>query len=130
MDKSATATRIKVIPCAILWIVSYAFCFLVVKELHPAKPLGIVLSLLPVLTFALFIYSIVKNVATLDEVEIRIQMEAAVLAFTLSLLLLMTLGLLDLVIVLKKDDWGYRHLVPMVFTFYFFGLFIARRKYS
>ena len=66
----------------------------------------------------------------MDELAIRIYLEAAVIAFALCLLLLMTLGLLDLVIVLKKEDWSYRHLVPYLAIFYFLGLFIAKRKYN
>lgn len=66
----------------------------------------------------------------MDEVERRIQLEATVWGFTLSLLLLMTLGLLDLVVSLNKEDWGYRHLIPYFFVFYFFGIFISKRKYN
>lgn len=65
----------------------------------------------------------------MDEVERRIQLEATVIAFTLALLLVMTLGLLDLVVILNKEDWGYRHLIPYLFIFYFAGLLISRRKY-
>ncbi|MEJ7610585.1 MAG: hypothetical protein WKF88_05335 [Ferruginibacter sp.] len=66
----------------------------------------------------------------MDEVERRIQLEAVVWAFTLGLLLLMTLGLLDFVVILKKADWSYIHLIPYFFTFYFLGIVISKRKYS
>ncbi len=66
----------------------------------------------------------------MDEVEIRVQMEAVVIAFSLGLLTLMTLGLLDLVITLNKEDWGYRHLFPYFVIFYFVGLIISKRKYN
>lgn len=66
----------------------------------------------------------------MDEVQIKIQMEAVVLAFALGLLLVMTLGLIDLFIVLNPEDWSYRFLVPIFIAFYFLGLFIAKRKYN
>jgi hypothetical protein len=66
----------------------------------------------------------------MDEVHIKVQLEAVVIAFSLGLLLLMTLGLLDLIISLNKDDWSYRYLVPLFIAFYFFGLFISKRKYN
>ena len=91
---------------------------------------GIILSFIPVVTFGLFIYSIIKGVASMDEMQIRVQMEAVVIAFSLVLLTLMTLGLLDLVITLKKEDWGYRHLFPYFAIFYFIGLIISKRKYD
>jgi len=65
----------------------------------------------------------------MDEVQVRIQMEAVVIAFSLVLLMIMTLGLLDLVITVKKEDWGYRHLVPYFALFYFIGVVISKRKY-
>lgn len=42
----------------------------------------------------------------------------------------MTMGLLDLVVVLNKEDWSFRHLVPIFVVFYFIGLFISKRKYN
>lgn len=56
-------------------------------------------------------------------------MEAVVLAFALALLTIMTLGLLDVAVDLKQEDWAYRFLVPMFTAFYFIGLLISKRKY-
>ncbi len=119
----------KVVFFAALWFVTYTICFLILKNLSPDTTPGLILSFLPVVTFALFIYSIIKGVASMDEVEIRIQMEAAVIAFSLALLMIMTLGLLDLVVVLNKKDWSYTHLVPYFALFYFIGVVISKRKY-
>ena len=113
----------------IAWAVTYIVSLLTVKELEPAKTVGIILSFLPTVVFAFFIYNFIKGVGSMDEVERRIQLEAAVVAFALGLLLLMTLGLLDLVVVLNKEDWGYRHLIPYFFVFYFLGLCIALTSY-
>jgi hypothetical protein len=103
---------------------------LTIKQASPDATTGIILSFIPVLAFALFIYSIIKGVSSMDEVQIRVQMEAVIIAFSLGLLTLMTLGLLDLVITLKKEDWGHRHLVPYFFLFYLIGLIVSKRKYE
>jgi len=130
MEKTKNAPRSKVVLFAALWFVTYSISLLTIKKLSPDTAAGVILSLLPVITFAIFIYSIIKSVASMDEVQIRVQMEAAVIAFSLVLLLIMTLGLLDLVLTLNKEDWGYRHLVPYFAIFYFVGLFISNRKYN
>ena len=130
MEKTKNAPRSKVVLFAALWFVTYSISLLTIKKLSPDTAAGVILSLLPVITFAIFIYSIIKSVASMDEVQIRVQMEAAVIAFSLGLLLIMTLGLLDLVLTLNKEDWGYRHLVPYFAIFYFVGLFISNRKYN
>lgn len=130
MEKIKMTPFSKVVLFAVLWFVTYTICLLTIKKLSLDTVTGIVLALLPVITFALFIYSIIKGVASMDEMQIRVQMEAAVIAFSLGLLLIMTLGLLDLVIPINKEDWGYRHLVPFFALFYFVGLFISKRKYN
>jgi len=118
-----------VVYAAILWAVTYIGCLLVLKEMNPEKHVGIVLSFLPTIAFVIFIYNYIKAVAGMDEVERRIQLEATGIAFTLGLLMIMTLGLLDLVVVLKKEDWGYGHLIPYFFIFYLIGIIYSRRKY-
>ena len=130
MEKIKTSSGSKILFYGILWAVVYMVCLLVVKKLEFSKTSGVILSFLPTITFVLFIYNFVKGVGSMDEVERRIQLEATVWGFTLGLLLLMTLGLLDLVVTLNKEDWGYRHLVPYFFVFYIFGIFISRRKYN
>ena len=119
----------KILLAGSLWVTTYLICLLAVKKIAMIKAAAISLSLIPVLTFALFIYFFIKNIRNMDEVEKSIQLEAAVWAFSLGLLLLMTLGALDVVVVLNKKNWGYLSLVPYFVIFYFIGLFISRRKY-
>ena len=118
-----------ILVAGLLWAITYISCLMAVKELEPSKTLGLFLSFLPVITFAYFIFQFIRGIKAMDELECTIQLEATVIAFTLALLLIMTLGLLDNVVTLKKEDWSYRHLVPYLFLFYFLGLFISRRKY-
>lgn len=129
MEKSIKSYGNRILVTGLLWAIAYLSCLLIVKELDPGKTLGIILSFLPAACFALFIFHYIKGVGAMDELERRIQLEAAVIGFTLAIMLIMTLGLLDLVIILKKEDWGYRHLIPFFVAFYFLGLYITKRKY-
>ena len=65
-----------------------------------------------------------------DELERRIQLEALAFAFPMTLLLIMTLGLLEIAIGLNRDHWSYRHVWPMLFILYFAGLARAKRRYE
>lgn len=130
MDKSKQHLNDRVYVYAVLWLISYAGSLMAIKKLNIEKEVGILLTIIPFLAFSLFIYKFYRSVIFLDEVQIKIQMESAVIGFTLGLLLLMTLGLLDLVVTLNREDWSYRHLVPYFTIFYFIGLFISKRKYN
>lgn len=130
MKRSEPSKGYGVFYLALLWAASYIVSLFVLKESNPGKVAAIVAAVVPAVLFAWCVFSVIKSAANMDEVEVRIQMEAAVLAFALSFILIMTLGLLDLAVELNKEDWGYRHLVPYFMVFYLFGLFMARRKYS
>ena len=130
MDKQKKHLNDRILIYAVIWSLSYVGSLFALKTLEIPTEAGIVLSVITVLAFALFIYKYYRSIFFMDEVQIKIQMEAVVIAFSLGLLLLMTLGLLDLVITLNKNDWSYRYLVPLFVAFYFFGLFISKRKYN
>ena len=89
---------------------------------------GIALAPLP--AFAWFLREFIRSVSGTDELERRIQLEALAVAFPLTLLLLMTLGLLQIAIDLSMDDWSYRHIWPFLYVFYLMGLVRARRRYQ
>ena len=74
--------------------------------------------------------TIVRGARELDELERRIQLEALATAFVLAVLLLMTLGLMELAIALNRDDWSYRHVWAMLPMLYLAGLTFARRRYA
>jgi hypothetical protein len=120
----------RVLIYAVIWCLSYVGSLFALKTLDIPKEAGIVLTVITVLAFALFTYKYYRSIFFMDEVQIKIQMEAVVIAFSLGLLLLMALGLLELIITLNKNDWSYRYLVPLFVAFYFLGLFISKRKYN
>jgi hypothetical protein len=102
-----------------------------VLELDDLSPsLRIVAALLPVPPFALMLWGIIKGVRHMDELEQRIHLEALAVAFPLALVLLMTLGLLELAIPLPREDLSYRHVWAFLPLFYFGGLALARKRYK
>jgi hypothetical protein len=80
--------------------------------------------------FATMLWFMIRGIAGADELERRIHLEALVVAFPLSVLLLMVLGLLELAIDLNPANWSYRHLWPMMVMFWAAGQAVARGRYS
>lgn len=114
---------------AVIWCLSYIGSLFALKSFDLKMEVGIILTFITLLAFSIFIYKYYRSIFFMDELQIKIQMEAIVIAFSLAITLLMTLGLLDLFINLNKEDWSYRHIVPYFVLFYFIGLFISKRKY-
>jgi hypothetical protein len=94
------------------------------------KPALIAIVIVPVVPAALFLYFFITEMRQADELQRRIQLEALAFAYPLTLLLLMTLGLLQLVMDLNPADWSYRHVWQFVIVFYVFGIAIAARRYQ
>jgi hypothetical protein len=92
--------------------------------------LRVFIALLPVVAFVWLLWAFMQEVTQADELERRIQLEALAVAFPLTLILVMTLGLLQLAVPLSPDDWSYRHIWPLIYVFYLFGLLRARRRYE
>ena len=57
-------------------------------------------------------------------------MIAVAIAYPVVVMLLMTLGLVELVVPLNRDDWSYRHVWQMLGVIYLLGLFLAKRRYE
>jgi hypothetical protein len=87
-------------------------------------------AILPVPFFAWLLYELVRSARELDEMQRRIPLEAVAIAYPLVVMLLMTLGLVELVVPLNRDDWSYRHVWQMQGVLYFIGLFMAKRRYE
>jgi hypothetical protein len=115
---------------AVLFVGSYFIARGVLEQQHWSVWLRLLSVIPPIAFFALMLWSIIRGVQQLDELEQRIQLLALAVAFPLTLLLLMTLGLLELVIKLPPQDLSYRHVWAIVPIFYFFGIVIARKRYS
>jgi hypothetical protein len=93
-------------------------------------PLRTVIALAPVPFFVLFLFSFHRAVRQLDEMQQRVQLEALAIAFPTTLLILMTLGLLQVAgIALSPADWSYRHVLQIAIVLYFLGVMFAQRRY-
>jgi hypothetical protein len=113
-----------------LWLVTYFAARFALEAFERGTPLAIAAALLPIAPFAAVLWSFIKDIRADDELERRIQLEALAVAFPVTVLLLMVLGLLDLAITLNPDDWSYRHLWPMLTIFWIVGQALARRRYT
>jgi hypothetical protein len=94
-----------------------------------ATSLRVLIALVPVPATAALLFALVRSIRKLDELQVRIQLEALAVAYPLAMLLLMTLGLLQLAVVLSPHDWSYRHVWPFLAIFYVAGLALANRRY-
>ena len=91
--------------------------------------LRVAIALVPLPAFIWLLWSFIREVREADELERRIQLEALAIAFPLTMVLVMTLGLLQVAIPLPPEDWSYRHIWPLIYVFYLFGLTFARKRY-
>lgn len=114
----------------VAWFLSYVGARALLELPATATWLRVLAALAPAPLAAAALITIVRGARQLDELEQRIQLEALAVAFVLAVLLLMTLGLLELAVVLNPDDWSYRHVWAMLPLFYVIGLTAARRRYA
>lgn len=130
MSEARSMDRITANPVVpgIIWGVTYIGARLALELELPAR-LRLILAIAPVLPFMLTLVGLVRGIRSMDELHRRVHLEALVLAFPLTLLLIMTLGLLELAVGLSPDDWSYRHLLPFLVLFYAFGLWRAWKRY-
>lgn len=118
---------------SLLWALTFAICFGVsvyyLSGYYISVPIALLIIAINVLLFGTYSIKFIQSIKLLDEVQIRIQFEAVTVAFALSLLLVMGLGMLGLVKNLGLDSISYLYIFPLLFLFYFIGLFISKRKY-
>ena len=115
---------------SILFLVAYLAARAVLAVPETDRWLRILVALLPVGPFVGLLYGLARGVRRLDELEQRIQLEALALAFPLAMILLLTLGLLEIAIQLPPEDLSYRHVWAMLPVLYFIGLIVATRRYQ
>jgi hypothetical protein len=109
----------------VLWVASYFLARAIMESAAPSTLIKVLVALLPILPFAAFLYLVVKSQRGMDELELRVQVEALAIAFPLSVLFLMVFGLVGqaLDLTLERHVWFY---LPI---FYFAGLSLAWRRY-
>ncbi|HJU43932.1 MAG TPA: hypothetical protein VJ691_13990 [Vicinamibacterales bacterium] len=92
--------------------------------------LRVAIALLPLPFFGWWLWTWMKGVLHLDELQRRIELEALAFAFPTSLLFLATMGLLDVAVPMAGADFNLRHLWLMMPMLYYIGLWLAQRRYA
>jgi hypothetical protein len=100
------------------------------KDLQLPTWAKVTAALIPILPTALFLWVEVSAIRELDELHRRVHLEALAIAYPLAILLLVTLGFLQLAIDLPAEDWSYRHVWVYLPLLYFISLSIAWRRYK
>lgn len=114
-----------------IWIVTFfAARFLLDKGFNAPQSVKIAAALLPIVPTALFLWVVVAAIRGLDELHRKVHLEALVIAFPLSILMLVTLGFLQLAIDLPAENFSYRHIWAFMPMIYFGCLAFAWRRYQ
>ena len=127
---SDRARTIRLALAALSWFVAYFVARGFLKDSEAATWLRVVVALMPVPFFVATLILVVRGARDLDELQRRIQVEALAFAFLVTMVFLMTLGLLQRAIVLPFEDWSYLHVWVYLPVFYFGGIAIASRRYQ
>ena len=114
----------------LLWAAIYVVARGLLETAIEPRSLRIAIALLPVPFFVWWLWTWMKGVGQMDELERRIELEALAFAFPIAVVLLMTLGLLDLATPLNPDDWSMRHVWAIMPALYYMGLWGAKRRYQ
>ena len=121
---------IVVISSAVLWALVYFLARWLLDNRQLQDGLRVVVVLTPIVPFAIFLVLMLAGIRQMDELHRKVHLEALAIAFPLTMLLLMLLGLLELVIPLSPEDWSYRHVWQFLPLFYFLGLAFTWRRYQ
>ena len=114
----------------ILWMSVYGISRGLLEMSGLSTEVRIAAALLPIPFFVWWLWTWMKGVSQMDELERRIELEALAFAFPIAVVLLMTLGLLDIAMPLNPDDWSPRHIWAMMPALYYMGLWRAKRRYQ
>ncbi len=121
--------NLKSVRWALVFSISFAISVFYLSRYSPPVPLALLIIVMNALLFGVYTIKLIRSISFMDEVQIRIQLEAVSVAFVLSLLLVMLLGMAGLVRELGLADISFLYVFPLLFFFYFIGLFISYRRY-
>lgn len=127
---SGRAGSVRLVIAAFLWLLAYFVARAVLKDSAASTWVRVLVALLPVPFFVATLLLFVRGIRGMDELQRRIQLEALAIAFPVTMVFLMTLGLLQRAIVLPFEDWSYLHVWAFLPAFYFGGIAIASRRYQ
>ena len=114
----------------LLWGVTFIGARLLLEQPDLPSAARFVLAFGPSIPFALFLWSAIRAARALDEMQRRVQIEALAVGFGLTAFLVATLGLLQPAGMATVADFGFVHILPMMFVFYVVGRLLAGRRYG
>ena len=120
---------IRLLRAGLIWGSTYALSRGLLELTIADQTVRVLIAVAPIPLFVWFLWIWMKGLGSMDELQRRIELEALAFAFPICVVLLMTLGLLELAMPLNKDDWSYRHAWAMMPVLYFLGLWRAKRRY-
>lgn len=121
---------LRLLRAGLLWGSTYALSRGLLELTDLDRTVRVLIAIAPIPLFIWFLWIWMKGVASMDELQRRIELEALAFAFPVCVVILMTLGLLELAIPLNPDDWSYRHVWAVMPALYYAGLWRAKRKYE
>lgn len=114
----------------LLWVSIYLLSRGLLELIAGPAALRVAIALMPMPFFVWYLWTWFKGAAAMDELQRRIELEALGFAFPATIVLLMTIGLLDLAIGLPAQDFSLHQLWLMLPLLYYIGLWRAQRRYS
>jgi hypothetical protein len=130
MEQSKKTANQQSVIFALLHAATYLLATWVLTLHRFDQPVSVLIAVVPIITFAIFIFKYIKIFSVMDEVQQRVQLEAVVIGFSLTTMLIMLLFLLSLCGLSNPDFFGYAPLVGYCWGFYFIGWFISKKKYG
>ena len=113
----------------LLWVSIYLLARGLLEMATLSPPLRVAIALLPLPFFVWYLWTWMKGVGEMDELQRRIELEALGFAFPSTLVFLMTLGLLDLASPLGPENFSLHQIWLMLPVLYYIGLWRAKRRY-
>lgn len=126
---SCSPAQASTIPPLVAFGIIYVAAIAALRFIAMPRAAQTVVALAPLPVFAFYLARWLRAMRRLDELQRLIQLEALAIAFPLTLLLILALGLLQMVEALPVRLADYIRLWPVVFWLYFVGLFLARKRY-
>jgi hypothetical protein len=130
MEQSKKTANKQSIVFALIYGCTYLPVTWLLKHRVFEPPLSVIIAIVPIITFCIFIFKLIKAFSVMDEVKQRVQLEAVVIGFSLTAMLMMILFLLSLCGISNPGWFGYAQLVGYCWLFYFIGWLISIRKYE
>jgi hypothetical protein len=130
MEQSKKTANQRSVVFALIHGATYLPATWLLKHRVVDQPVSVIIAIVPIITFAIFIVKLIKAFSVMDEVKQRVQLEAVVIGFSLTVMLMMLLFLLSLCDISNPAWFGYGYLVMYCWVFYFIGWAISKQKYG